>query len=74
MVCISSIPQHHIKFFLLDLNAKLGTEGILKPKTGNESLYKTSEENGVRVVNFATPKHLTSKSTIFLCDKNHKFT
>jgi hypothetical protein len=38
--------------------AKVGREDIFKPVTGNESLYEISDDDGVRVVNFATPKNL----------------
>jgi hypothetical protein len=33
---------------LVHFNAKLAREDILKPTTGNESLHKDSEDNGVR--------------------------
>jgi endonuclease/exonuclease/phosphatase family metal-dependent hydrolase len=47
-----------------DFNAKIGKEDILKPTLGNESLHEISNDNGVRVVNFATSKILTVKRTI----------
>jgi hypothetical protein len=53
-----------------DFNAKVGREDIFKPKTGNESLHEISNDNGVRVVNFATSKKLTVKSTMFVTFKN----
>jgi hypothetical protein len=40
-----------------------GNEGIFKPTVGNESLHEASNVNWVRVVNFATSKHLIVKST-----------
>jgi hypothetical protein len=43
-----------MKILLRDFNAKVGREDILKPTIGNESLHATSNDNGVRVVNFAT--------------------
>jgi hypothetical protein len=43
---------------LLDLNAKMGGENIFKPTIGNESLLQDSNDNGVRIVNFATSKNL----------------
>jgi hypothetical protein len=39
-----------------DFNAKVGREDIFKPTNGNESLHEISNDNGVRVVNFATSK------------------
>jgi hypothetical protein len=39
-------------------NAKVGREDIFKPTIRNESSHETSNDNGVRVVNFATSKNL----------------
>jgi hypothetical protein len=39
---------------------------------GNESLHEVSNDNGVRVVNFATSKNLTVKSTTFAHRNIHK--
>jgi hypothetical protein len=50
-------PQYHIKIMLGDFNAKLGGADIFKPKIGNESLREGSNDNGVRVVNFASSPH-----------------
>jgi hypothetical protein len=52
-----------MKIFLGDFNAKVGREDIFKPITGNESLHEDSNDNGVRVVNFATSKKLIVKIT-----------
>jgi hypothetical protein len=46
---------------LLDFNAKVGRQDIFKQTTGNESLYEISNDNGVRVANFAALKILLSK-------------
>jgi hypothetical protein len=54
-----------MKILLGDFNAKVGREDIFKPIIGNESVHEISNDNGVRVVNFATPKNLTVKSTMF---------
>jgi hypothetical protein len=48
-----------------DFNAKVGEGDILKFTIGNESLYKTSNDNGIRVTNFATSKYLVVKSSMF---------
>jgi hypothetical protein len=37
-----------------DFIAKVGRENIFKPTTGNESLHQDSNDNVVRIVNFAT--------------------
>jgi hypothetical protein len=38
---------------LLDLSIKVGREEIFKLTIGNENLRKISNDNGVRIVNFA---------------------
>jgi hypothetical protein len=45
-----------MKILLGDFNAKVGRENIFKPIICNESLHEASNDNGVRVVNFATSK------------------
>jgi len=37
-----------------DFNAKLGGEYIFIPTIGHESLHRDRNDNGVRIVNFAT--------------------
>jgi hypothetical protein len=68
------LKYHILKILLGDFNAKVGWEDIFKPTTGNESLHEISNDNGVRVVNFATSKNLIVKSTMFPLCKIHKFT
>jgi len=51
-------PKYHIKMLLGDFNEKEGRENIFKPTIGQESLHQDSSDNGVRLVNFATPKNL----------------
>ena len=65
-------PKYRIKF-LLDFNAKLGRVNIFKPTTGNKSLHQDNNDDGVRIVNFATSKCLV-KSTMFLHRNIHKYT
>jgi hypothetical protein len=55
-------------------NAKVGREDIFKSAMGNESLHEISNDNGVRVVNFAVSKNLTVKSTMFPHRNIHKVT
>jgi endonuclease/exonuclease/phosphatase family metal-dependent hydrolase len=67
-------PKYHMKILLGDFNAKIGREDIFKPTVGNESVLKISNDNRVRVINFATSKNLTVKSTMFPNHNIHKFT
>jgi hypothetical protein len=67
-------PKYYMKILLGYFNAKVGREDIFKPTIGNESLHETSNDNGVRVVNFAASKNLVVKSTTFPHRKIHKYT
>jgi hypothetical protein len=58
-------PRYDMKILLVDFNAKVGKEGIFKPTIGNESSHEISNDNGVRVINFATSKNLVVKRTMF---------
>jgi hypothetical protein len=49
------------KKILRDFNAKLGRKDIFKPTIGNESLYKISNDNVVRVANLPHLKISESK-------------
>jgi hypothetical protein len=63
-------PRYDIKIILGDFNAKVGRDNIFKPTIRNESLHEISNDNGVRVVNFATSKNLVVK---ILCSLIAKF-
>ena len=47
---------------------------IFKPTIGQESLHQDSNDNEVRLVNFATSKHLVVKSTMYPHRNIHKYT
>jgi len=51
-------PKYHMKNLLGDFNTKVGRGKIFKPTIGNESIHQYSNDNGVRIVNFATSKNL----------------
>jgi hypothetical protein len=63
-----------MKILLGDFNAKVAKEDIFNPTIGIESLHEISNENGVRLVNFATSKNLRLKSTMFPHRNIHKYT
>jgi len=60
-----NFPKYHMKTLLGDFNAKVGREDIFKPIIGQESLHQDSNDDGVRIVNFATSKNLVVKNTMF---------
>jgi len=62
-----------MKILLGDFNAKAGREIIFKPTIGQESLHQDSNDNGARLINFATSKNLVVKSTMFPHRNIHKY-
>jgi hypothetical protein len=69
-----NFPKCHMKILLGDVSAKVGREEIFKPTIRNESLHEINNDNGVRLVNFATSKNLRVKSTMFPHRNIHKYT
>jgi len=67
-------PTYHMKILLGDFNAKVERENIFKPTIGIESLHQLSNDNGMRILNFATSKNLVVKSTMFPHRNVHKYT
>jgi len=43
-----------MKILLGDFNAKVERDNIFKPTIGNERLHQDSNNNGVRIIKFAT--------------------
>ena len=64
--------KYHMKILLGDFNVKVGRENIFKPIFGNDSLHQDSNDNGVRIVNFATSNSLV-KSMMLLHRNIHKY-
>jgi len=50
---------------LEDFNAKFGREDFFKPTIWNDSLHQNSNDNGIRILNFATSKYLVVKRKMF---------
>jgi hypothetical protein len=57
--------KYHMTILLGDFSAKLGRDDIFKPTIVNESLHEESNNNGVRIVNFATAKNLVVNNAVF---------
>ncbi|PSN46866.1 hypothetical protein C0J52_13676 [Blattella germanica] len=68
------LSRCHMKIVLGDFNAKVGREDIFRPTIGKYSLHEDSNDNGVRLVTFATSKNLIVKSTTFQHKDIHKYT
>jgi len=63
-----------MKILLGDFNARVGRENIFKPTVGNESLHQDGNENGARILNFATSKNLVVRNMTFLHQNIYKYT
>jgi hypothetical protein len=72
--CVSDqFSRYDMDILFGDFNAKVGREDIFKSTIGNESTHEISNENGVRVVNFAAFKNLVVRSTMFPHCYSHKY-
>ena len=63
-----------MKILLGDFNAKVGRENIFKLTTGNYTLHQDNNDNGARIVTFATTKILVARSKMFPHLNIHKYT
>jgi hypothetical protein len=63
--------EYHMKILLADFHAKVRGEDIFKLTIGNKSLHEISNDNGVRLVNFATFKHLKVKRCSHIATSIH---
>jgi len=67
-------PKYHMKILLGDFNAKVERENIFNLTIGNECLHQDSNDNGVRIVKFATSKSLVFKNMMFPHLNIYKYT
>jgi hypothetical protein len=63
-----------MRILLGDFDVRVGKKDIFKPTIGIESLHEINNNNGVRVVNFATYKNLAVNSMMFPHHDIHKYT
>ncbi|XP_075979935.1 uncharacterized protein LOC142979060 [Anticarsia gemmatalis] len=59
------LPSFDAKILLGDFNAKVGREDVFKPTIGMFSKHSQSNDNGVRLISFATSKAMVIKSTMY---------
>ena len=55
-----------MKILLRHFSAKLRKEDMFKPTVWNENLHQDSNDNCVRIVDFATSKNVVLRSMMFL--------
>ncbi|CAG9104406.1 unnamed protein product [Plutella xylostella] len=59
------IPDYDTKIVIGDFNAKVGREEAYQPTIGLFSKHPVSNDNGLRLISFASSKSMVIKSTIF---------
>jgi hypothetical protein len=62
---INQIASSDIKIILRDFNAKVGKESIHKPTIGNGSLHNETNNNGIKMIQFAISNGLNIRCTTF---------
>lgn len=51
------VPEYRIKIVFGDLNAKIGREAVFRPIIGSHSLHGATNDNGLRLIDFACEKY-----------------
>jgi hypothetical protein len=57
---LNQVPRNRTKIPLGDFNANVRKDYIFRQTNKDESLQKISNDNGVRIVNLATSKNLST--------------
>jgi hypothetical protein len=65
--------QQDAEILFRKFQCQVGRKDIFKLTTGNESLHEICNDNGHRIVNFATTKNLIAKYAMFPKRNIHKF-
>jgi len=71
---INEIATSDIKIILGDFNAKVGKENLYKPTPGNESLHNETNNDGIKMIQFAIFKGFNVRRTTFPHKDIHKET
>ena len=69
-----NVHQIPTEIILGDFNAKFGKETLYKPTIGNESLHNETNNNGIKMIQFAISNGLNVRSTTFSLKDIHKET
>jgi hypothetical protein len=67
----AACPSHDVKLVIEDANAKVSRETVLQPTIGKHSLHERTNENGLRLVDFAAGRQMAIKSTFFMHKRIH---
>ena len=67
-------PKHDIKIVIGDFNAQIGREATFKPTIGKYSLHRETNENGHRLIDYATATNMRICGSFFMHKNIHKVT
>uniref|UniRef100_A0A8D8C8R8 Craniofacial development protein 2 n=1 Tax=Culex pipiens TaxID=7175 RepID=A0A8D8C8R8_CULPI len=67
-------PKHDVKIVIGDLNAQVGQEEEFRPVIGRFSAHQQTNENGLRLIDFATSRNMAIRSTFFQHTSLYKYT
>lgn len=62
---VNALPRYDVKIVLGDFNAKIGREEVYKSITGGYSLHGKTNENGEKLIQYATESRMKIMSTSF---------
>uniref|UniRef100_A0A8D9E0P6 Craniofacial development protein 2 n=1 Tax=Cacopsylla melanoneura TaxID=428564 RepID=A0A8D9E0P6_9HEMI len=71
---MTSLPTYDIKIMMGDANAKIGREECWKDVVGTNSLHSITNDNGLRLIHFASSRNMNIVSTQFPRKNIHKIT
>ncbi|XP_062714037.1 uncharacterized protein LOC134290845 [Aedes albopictus] len=67
-------PNHDVKIIIGDLNAQVGQEEEFRPTIGKFSAHQLTNENGLRLIDFAASKNVAIRSTYFQHSLPYRYT
>ncbi|XP_062707718.1 uncharacterized protein LOC134288053 [Aedes albopictus] len=67
-------PCHDVKIIIGDLNAQVGQEEEFRPTIGKFSAHQLTNENGLRLIDFAASKNMAIRSTFFQHSLPYRYT
>ena len=70
----SKSPSYDVTIVIGDMNAQVGKEEMYHPTIGKQSLHEITNDNGYRLIQFATFNNMIIGSTMFQHKKIHKST
>ncbi|XP_062717045.1 uncharacterized protein LOC134292171 [Aedes albopictus] len=67
-------PSHDVKIIIGDLNVQVGHEEEFRPTIGKFSAHQQTNENGLRLIDFAASKNMAIRSTFFQHSLPYRYT